>query len=150
PASRPRAPRRLELPLVRGPAPALRARRSAPGTRAACPPSGRPQDRPHECRCRSDRGPRLSDPVVVRVAALPFELRWLSPPVSFELGRDWLRVEAGPRTDWFVDPAGESEPVTTGPALVGRAAGDYLLAARVTVDFAATFDAGVLMLHADE
>jgi uncharacterized protein len=86
----------------------------------------------------------------VRVAALPFELRWLSPPVSFEQGDESLRIEAGRRTDWFVDPAGASEPVTSGPALVGRAEGDYMLGARVSVGFEATSDAGVLMLYADE
>jgi uncharacterized protein len=86
----------------------------------------------------------------VGVAALPFELRWLSPPVSFESGDASLRIEAGPRTDWFVDPAGRAEPVTSGPALVGRAEGDFMLGARVRVDFEATFDAGALMLYADE
>jgi uncharacterized protein len=86
----------------------------------------------------------------VNVLGLPFELRWLTEPVSFEHEGERLRVEAGPRTDWFVDPGGESAPVATGPALVGRAAGDYVLSARVTVGFAATFDAGALMLHADE
>ena len=86
----------------------------------------------------------------MRVAALPFELRWLSPPVSFEHGDASLRIEAGPRTDWFIDPAGAGEPVTSGPAVVGRARGDFVLSASVSVDFAATFDAGVLMLHADE
>jgi regulation of enolase protein 1 (concanavalin A-like superfamily) len=86
----------------------------------------------------------------VRVAALPFELRWQSPPVSFERGDECLRIEAGPRTDWFVDPGGAGEPVTSGPALLGRAEGDYTLGARVEVDFAATFDAGVLMLYVDE
>ena len=86
----------------------------------------------------------------MNVLGLPFELRWLTEPVSFEHEGERLRVEAGPRTDWFVDPGGESTPVATGPALVGRPAGDYVLAARVTVDFASTFDAGVLMLYADE
>ena len=86
----------------------------------------------------------------MNVAALPFELRWLAPPVSFEHGDDRLRIEAGPRTDWFVDPSGEGEPIATGPALVGHAEGDYVFSARVSVDFAATFDAGVLMLYADE
>lgn len=89
-----------------------------------------------------------SDPVTL--AALPFEVRWLSPPVSFGQECDSLRIEAGPRTDWFVDPSGESEPLATGPALVGRVEGDYVFSARVSVDFAATFDAGVLMLHADD
>jgi uncharacterized protein len=86
----------------------------------------------------------------VKVAALPVELRWLSPPVSFERGDEWLRIEAGPGTDWFVDPGAAGEPVTSGPALVGRAEGDYMLGARVSVGFEATFDAGVLMLYADE
>ena len=36
------------------------------------------------------------------------------------------------------------------PALVGDPSGDYLLSARVTVGFAGTFDAGVLMLHASD
>jgi regulation of enolase protein 1 (concanavalin A-like superfamily) len=86
----------------------------------------------------------------VHVAALPFELRWLTQPASFDQGEDWLGIEAGPRTDWFVDPSGDSEPIATAPALIGRAESDYTLSARVTVDFAATFDAGVLMLYADE
>jgi len=86
----------------------------------------------------------------VNVVGLPFELRWLNEPVSFVHEDDRLLIEAGPRTDWFVHPAGESAPVATGPALVGRATGDYVLSAGVTVDFAAIFDAGVLMLHADE
>jgi regulation of enolase protein 1 (concanavalin A-like superfamily) len=86
----------------------------------------------------------------VNVPALPFKLRWLSPPVSFEHGDEWLRIEAGPRTDWFADPSGERGAVATGPALVGHAERDYVLSAKVTANFAATFDAGVLMLHADE
>jgi regulation of enolase protein 1 (concanavalin A-like superfamily) len=86
----------------------------------------------------------------VRVAALPFELRWLWPPVSVEQGDERLRIEAGSKTDWFVDPGADGEPVTSAPALVGRAEGDYILSARVSVDFAATFDAGALMLYADE
>jgi uncharacterized protein len=36
------------------------------------------------------------------------------------------------------------------PAFVGDAPGDYLLGARVAVDFAATYDAGVLALHAGD
>jgi uncharacterized protein len=87
---------------------------------------------------------------LVFLSALPFGLRWLAPPAAFHRADDSLRIEAGPTTDWFVDPGGEREPVTNAPALVGAAVGDYVLSAKVTVDFAATFDAGVLMLHVDE
>ena len=92
----------------------------------------------------------MSSEGVVKLPGLPFELRWLSPPALFERGDDVLRIGAGPATDWFTDPAGEGNPVSNAPALVGRAEGDYTLGARVKVDFAATFDAGALMLHADE
>jgi regulation of enolase protein 1 (concanavalin A-like superfamily) len=36
------------------------------------------------------------------------------------------------------------------PALLGEPSGDFLLSARVRVDFAATFDAGVLLVRRDE
>lgn len=61
-----------------------------------------------------------------------------------------LSMTAGARTDLFVDPQG-GEPMLNAPRLLGRPeAGDFQLSARVTVDFAATFDAGVLALHAND
>ena len=58
-------------------------------------------------------------------------------------------IAAGPRTDWFVDP-GTGDAKLDAPGLVGRVAGDFLLSARVEVEFASTFDAGVLALWRDE
>jgi len=60
-----------------------------------------------------------------------------------------LSLTAGARTDLFVDPEG-GPPNLNAPRVVGRPDGDYQLSARVTVDFAATFDAGVLVLYADD
>ena len=59
-------------------------------------------------------------------------------------------MTAGPRTDWFVDPQQTSKPTLNAPALVGNASGDFVLRALVTVDFAGTYDAGVLFLHAGD
>ena len=81
---------------------------------------------------------------------LPFELAWLSEPQRWNIAAGTLTIEAGPKTDWFVDPAGDGEPALNAPALVGAVAGDFILSAHVSVTFGATFDAGVLMLHADE
>ncbi|MBF0689261.1 MAG: DUF1349 domain-containing protein [Cellulomonas sp.] len=66
-----------------------------------------------------------------------------------------VRVTAPPRTDVFLDPrdgiSSDSEGVLNAPTLLGTPpAGDFQLTARVTVDFAATFDAGVLLLHVDD
>jgi len=60
-----------------------------------------------------------------------------------------LTVTAGPRTDWFIHP-GTGEAKLDAPARLEPIAGDFMLSARVEVEFAATFDAGVLALWRDE
>ena len=84
----------------------------------------------------------------VRIAALPMPLRWLRKPQSWNApdGASLL-VTAGPRTDWFVDPQRSAEPKLDAPALLGSSSGDFLLSARVTVDFAGTYDAGALVVY---
>jgi regulation of enolase protein 1 (concanavalin A-like superfamily) len=75
---------------------------------------------------------------------------WLRPPAAWSLERGELRISAGPKTDWFADPAG-GVPVLNAPALVGRPPDeDWSLLARVGMDGAATFDAGVVFVHADD
>jgi regulation of enolase protein 1 (concanavalin A-like superfamily) len=60
-----------------------------------------------------------------------------------------LTIEAGPRTDLFVDPGG-NEPMLNAARLLGPIDGDFTLGAMVTVDFAGTFDAGVLMIQGED
>jgi Uncharacterized conserved protein len=80
---------------------------------------------------------------------IPTPLIWEVAPASWQDGDDGcLTVVAGPRTDLFVDPAG-AEPVLTAPRLLGPVpSGDFQLSARVRVGFAATYDAGCLLLYA--
>jgi regulation of enolase protein 1 (concanavalin A-like superfamily) len=78
-------------------------------------------------------------------------LRWGASPVRWHTDNGaYLRIESGPKTDLFVDPGGDvvnlSAPRLTGPPPEG----DLQLSARVSVDFAATYDAGVLLVWADE
>ncbi|GAA3967013.1 DUF1349 domain-containing protein [Thermobifida alba] len=49
----------------------------------------------------------------------------------------------------FADPGGTARTANA-PALLAELAGDFTLAARVGLDFRATYDAGVLFLHVDE
>jgi uncharacterized protein len=82
---------------------------------------------------------------------LPLALSWQLPPERWHVGEDGsLSIEAGARTDLFVDPGGEGAPMLNAPRLLASPAGDFQLSARVTVDFTATFDAGVLLLYAHE
>jgi len=80
---------------------------------------------------------------------LPEPLRLLNEPVEEEVGGDRVRLVAGPRTDWFIDPSTDRVTVNA-PALVAPVQGDFVLAGRVEVDFSSTFDAGVLALWLDE
>lgn len=87
----------------------------------------------------------------VSIAALPLPLRWLAEPQSWSSPDEQsLTLTAGPRTDRFADPQRVAVPVLNAPALVGEPSGDFRLSALVTVDFAATYDAGVLILHASD
>lgn len=83
-------------------------------------------------------------------------------PLSFTAseGSSWavdtadgsLSATSGPRTDIFIDPAGDvSKTLLNADTLLGQApAGDFTLSARVTVDFASMFDAGVLLIWLDD
>lgn len=84
------------------------------------------------------------------VPGVPMPLRWRSRPARYGLTDGGaLTIAAGPRTDLFADPEGAA-PALNAPCLLGSPTGDFILAARVTVEFAATFDAGVLLLYAGE
>jgi regulation of enolase protein 1 (concanavalin A-like superfamily) len=85
----------------------------------------------------------------IRLPDVPLDLRWQLPPERWDLSGGALAIRAGARTDLFVDPSG-GPAVANAPRLLGTAAGDFLLSARVTVDFAARFDAGVLLLYVDD
>jgi regulation of enolase protein 1 (concanavalin A-like superfamily) len=83
---------------------------------------------------------------------LPFPLREYGPQAPWSYDGGTLSVRTGPREDRFVPPAGEAlDPASDAPRLLGTPpAGDFQLIARVTVDFAGAFDAGLLYLHVSE
>lgn len=94
--------------------------------------------------------------MTVNIPGIPFPLE-PSPGSTWRIdgGDKTLRVSAAPRSDIFVDPAGEdpanAATLMNAVTMLGRApAGDFQLSARVKVDFRATFDAGVLLLWFDE
>ncbi len=82
--------------------------------------------------------------------AIPAELHWQAEPLNWELGPDGsLAILAGPKTDWFVDPAGTFVQDNVPGALFAPPDTSFLLSARVTADFASDYDAGALQLRAD-
>jgi regulation of enolase protein 1 (concanavalin A-like superfamily) len=84
------------------------------------------------------------------VPGLPRPVRWLVPaPQAEVIGARALRMEAGPRSDWFIDP-GSDAVVRNAPAVLMPAAGPWQFSAIVSTDHRATFDAGVLFVHVDD
>lgn len=74
-----------------------------------------------------------------------------SKPCTFSLDEAGvLTVAAQPRTDLFTDPSGDGPHPEAGYLLGTPPAGDFTLSARITVPFAAMFDAGVLLVYASE
>ena len=88
--------------------------------------------------------------LAVQLSSLPMPLRWDVEPVRYEADDQALRIEAGPKTDIFIDPAGDGTYLNAPRLLGAPPAGDFQFSARVSVDFAADFDAGALLLWADE
>jgi len=87
----------------------------------------------------------------ISLSSMPMQLRWDARPVRCaDNGGGQLEIEAGPQTDLFVDPSGDSTRLNA-PRLIGAAPeGDFQFSARVTVGFAGTYDAGALLLWVDE
>jgi uncharacterized protein len=82
---------------------------------------------------------------------LPFPLDAAGqPPVTYQVNADGMALTAAPGTDMFVDPVGAGDVPDAGRLVGSPPPGDFSLAARVSVEFASKYDAGVLVLHAGE
>ena len=88
----------------------------------------------------------------VVVPGVPFPLEHSgNPQLEAELAGGTLKLSAAAGTDMFIDPAADGTPPPDAGRLTGLPADrDFTLAARVSVDFASVFDAGVLLLHVTE
>jgi len=85
----------------------------------------------------------------LRLSSIPAALQWKNNPVDWKVGPDdSLSITAGEKTDWFIDPSGSGVIVSNAAAaLFVPPDENFLLSARVTVSFGATFDAGVLCVY---
>jgi len=77
---------------------------------------------------------------------IPGELQWQNDPLEWKVeSENRLVITAGPRTDWFMDPAGDQPQNDNAPsALFVPPDENFRLSAKVKVAFASDFDAGVL------
>ncbi|MDZ4780317.1 MAG: DUF1349 domain-containing protein [Planctomycetia bacterium] len=82
------------------------------------------------------------------LSTLPVAFDWQNSPFDWSVGPgDSLKIVAGERTDWFVDPATGTPQDNAPCALFTPPVPEFMLSARVKVAFASTFDAGVIQLR---
>ena len=83
------------------------------------------------------------------LSPIPSDLQWKNDPADWKVGTDnSLSMTAGAKTDWFIDPSGNGVVVSNAAAALFVPPNEnFLLSARVTVNFGSTFDAGVLCVH---
>lgn len=86
------------------------------------------------------------------VPGMPFALEPSgSPACEATVSDSGLVLTCGAKSDLFIDPAGEEAARPDAGRWTGLPGDqDFTFAARVTVRFASTFDAGVLLLHLSE
>ncbi len=84
------------------------------------------------------------------IPGLPGTLTWQNAPRAWDIdSKNILTISANPKTDWFVDPF-DGTVAKTAPILLFTPGADYVLSARVTVQFTTKWDAGALMLWGDD
>ncbi len=80
-----------------------------------------------------------------RLEGVPSDLEWRLDPVEWTVeDAARLSIRAGEKTDLFFDPALGARNDSAPAALFAPPDRDFILSARVKVDFRSTFDAGVL------
>lgn len=80
---------------------------------------------------------------------LPSSFHWRNNPSDWSAKDGVLTIKSAGKTDWYNAPTGDA-PVAGSPLLLFPAPKDFWFSAKVTLDFKSRFDAGALVLYADE
>lgn len=89
---------------------------------------------------------RGSDAALIALLKSP---HWRNDPAAWSIENGVLTITSGEKTDWYIEPTGHHR-VASSPLLLVPAPQDFWFSARITVDFQSRFDAGALVVYADE
>jgi len=87
-----------------------------------------------------------SDPIL---PGFPNSSQWLNHPAGWSAKDGVLTIQSSGKTDWYVAPT-DGQQAASSPLLLFPAAKDFWFSAKVTVDFKSLFDAGAVVVYADE
>lgn len=84
------------------------------------------------------------------LTGLPGPLEWQNAPAAWHIDKGQaLWITAGKSTDWFISPM-DGMRKDNSPRLVFKPAEDFVLGAKVTVDFQSQWDGGALVLYVSD
>ena len=86
------------------------------------------------------------DPVL---AGFPQSFKWRNSPVNWNAKDGVLTIRSAEKTDWYIAPT-DGQQAASSPLLLFPAPRDFWFSAKLTVDFKSLFDAGALVVLADE
>jgi len=90
---------------------------------------------------------QAAGPVVIK--AIPSPLEWKNAPASWKAGDRELTIAAPRMTDWYISPL-DGETHSNAPLLLFKPAPDFVLSAKVAVQFSKQWDAGALWVYNDD
>lgn len=79
----------------------------------------------------------------------PSSFHWRNNPAGWSVKDGVLTIKSAAKAEWYNAPIG-GEPIATSPLLLFPAPKEFWFSAKVTVDFKSLFDAGALVVYADE
>jgi regulation of enolase protein 1 (concanavalin A-like superfamily) len=79
----------------------------------------------------------------------PQSFHWRNNPADWNVKDGVLTIRSTGKTDWYNAPIG-GEPIASSPLLLFPAPKEFWCSAKVTLDFKSRFDAGALVVYADE
>jgi regulation of enolase protein 1 (concanavalin A-like superfamily) len=95
------------------------------------------------------QAPLIASNVAAAIDGVPGPLIWQNPPASWKIDNgQTLSITAGKQTDWFVSPM-DGIRRDNSPRLLFKPAEDFVLSAKLTVDFRSQWDGGALVLYAN-
>lgn len=83
------------------------------------------------------------------IPGIPDRLHWKIAPASWKLTNGELTITAGRTTDWYTSPV-DRKVTANAPVALFQPAADFVLTAKVRVDFETKWDAGFLMVYVND
>ncbi|NLR62844.1 DUF1349 domain-containing protein [Chitinophaga varians] len=84
----------------------------------------------------------------VRIKGIPYPCSWINTPQSFNVAADSLSITAAQGSDFYNYPGGNYN-IATAPILAFKPDENFVLTAKIKVDFKKTYDGGAIYVMVD-